>query len=88
MAHNLSSTDRSVSDPVGAGTYGVAKSLRNLGLLFALIAVILLGLGAMLLLGTLADRNMDKVHRRLESHRKMRQPPDTTPIPLPQNHED
>jgi hypothetical protein len=46
------------------------------------------GLGTLLALGTFADKNVEKIHRRLESQRKMRQPPDTTPIAIPPSKED
>jgi hypothetical protein len=67
---------------------GLRTSLRNIGVLIILIIAILAGLGTLLALGTLADKNVEKIHRRLESQRKMRQPPDTTPIAIPPGKED
>lgn len=67
---------------------GLRTSLRNVALLLGLITAMMVILGTLLAVGTFADKNMDRIHRRLDSHRKMRQPPDTTPIPIPQIHED
>jgi hypothetical protein len=62
-------------------------SLKNIAVLFALILAMMGALGAVLVLGTLADQHIDKIQMRLKSQRENRQPPaaesaaDTTASP-------